>query len=648
MKKIMTFLCLAFPVLLWGQDYKAKKDDDSGKWGYVDASSKWVIKPQFYHASDFENGFGRIYGDDMKTTGVIDANGKFVVPCKYESVLIYNLEYKYIQVTLNNLEGLYDKKGKQVVPCNYERIFISEGQVVVTKNKLHGVYDIDRNREKIPCIYDECQFAGEQSKDTWGLNMFYVVKNGKVGRYDINGKEIIPCIYTQIFFIKDQNNYWVMKDGYYENYHTFGGKWGMIDMQGNLLTPIKYANSVWFNSGDYDSVNEGGITDKEIHITGGKYGLLHKSGKEIIPCKYDAVGDVWEDLVAVNIGGKKNAEKQIIGGKWGYIDVNTGNVVIPIEYDDAQAFKDGVARVKKDGQLTLLKNPLKGGNAIVLAQASSGAKKDPNAPAVSRYPAPGSDVDKNIPQSKSTSENLFAFIIANENYPEAPVPFALNDGRIFKEYCLKTLGLPEKQIRMFEDASLGRIIAAVEQIKEIADAYDGDAEVIVYYAGHGVPNDKKNTAYLLPVDGSSSDITTTGYSLEKFYTELSKLNLKTVTVFLDACFSGAKRENEMLASARGVAVKVRDEAPRGNMVVFSAATGDETAHQYEEKGHGLFTYFLLKKLQETRGAVTYGELSDYVNKQVKRQSVVINNKRQTPTVIPSPLLAGKWQNIKLK
>jgi hypothetical protein len=83
------------------------------------------------------------------------------------------------------------------------------------------------------------------------------------------------------------------------------------------------------------------------------------------------------------------------------------------------------------------------------------------------------------------------------------------------------------------------------------------------------------------------------------------------------------------------------------MVVFSAATGDETAHQYEEKGHGLFTYFLLKKLQETQGAATYGELSDYVTQQVKRQSVVINNKRQTPTVIPSASLTN-WQSLKLK
>ena len=126
------------------------------------------------------------------------------------------------------------------------------------------------------------------------------------------------------------------------------------------------------------------------------------------------------------------------------------------------------------------------------------------------------------------------------------------------------------------------------------------------------------------------------------------MKLKNVTVFLDACFSGAKREDEMLLAGRGVAIKVKEEAPKGNMVVFSAATGDETAHQLKEKGHGLFTYFLLKKLQETKGQITLGELVEYVTKQVKRQSVVINNKKQTPTVIPSAAMVDKWKLRQLK
>ena len=68
----------------------------------------------------------------------------------------------------------------------------------------------------------------------------------------------------------------------------------------------------------------------------------------------------------------------------------------------------------------------------------------------------------------------------------------------------------------------------------------------------------------------------------------------------------------MLATARGVAIKPKASTPGGNVIVFSAATGDETAYPYDEKGHGLFTYFLLKKLQENKGNVTLGELSAYL------------------------------------
>ena len=83
------------------------------------------------------------------------------------------------------------------------------------------------------------------------------------------------------------------------------------------------------------------------------------------------------------------------------------------------------------------------------------------------------------------------------------------------------------------------------------------------------------------------------------------------------------------------------------MVVFSAATGDETAYPYKEKGHGLFTYYLLKKLQDTKGDVTLGELSEYVNREVRRQSVVINHKSQSPTVVPADGMSD-WSSIKLR
>ena len=121
------------------------------------------------------------------------------------------------------------------------------------------------------------------------------------------------------------------------------------------------------------------------------------------------------------------------------------------------------------------------------------------------------------------------------------------------------------------------------------------------------------------------------------------MNAKSVIVFMDACFSGAQRGEGMLAAARGVAIEARPAEPQGNMVVFSAASGDQTAYPYQEQGHGLFTYFLLKKLQETKGAVTLGDLGNYIIDNVTKESVVSNGKSQTPTVTCSEIMGADWR-----
>ena len=256
-------------------------------------------------------------------------------------------------------------------------------------------------------------------------------------------------------------------------------------------------------------------------------------------------------------------------------------------------------------------------------------------------------LDINIPVTNEENKKTFAVIIGNENYERVTkVQYALNDAKVFASYCKKTLGLPKDNIRIYRDATYGTMLSALDDIKSIASAFEGDLNVIFYYAGHGVPSESDKTAYLLPVDASGQH-TEVCLSTKRLYDTLDGLHAKRVLVFMDACFSGAQRGEGMLASARGVALKVKQDAPKGNMVVFSAATGDETAYPYKEKGHGLFTYYLLKKLQHTKGDVTLGELSDYVNKEVRRQSVVINHKSQSPTVVPAAGMSD-WTSIKLK
>ena len=570
---------------------------ENGLWGFVDANGKWIVEPQYDYANWSK-----------------DSN-------------IGTFEKKSIST---EAKGCLDEYGKTIVPISNYKFFFR-----------HYITEFDRHYNMTDIYIDYISVTD---------------LSDNVGLVNMKGKLIFPCKYKFFYLSKNgDNNLFIQVTDLID-------KKGIYTTEGKQVVPISFDNA--FIHDNYITI----VNYVDSDTLNGKYSY---DGKEIVPCKYKRIMDGNGCFIVTDRNNKKgiyDINGNVImpsgiydettaysdglasmkkDGKWGV----WGNKkeLITCQYDDPVKFENDVATVKKDGEVKLIKNPLKDGSQIQIAENTSTVNnKKQRGPVVSRYPAPDSDVDKNIPVAKKQAENTFAFIIANENYADAPVPYSLNDGRMFREYCQKTLGLPEKNINLYEDATFGNIITAVEKMKSIADAYDGDASVIFYYAGHGFPDDKQQSAYLLPVDGDASNITTTGYSLAKLYKEIAQLKLKSVLVLLDACFSGAKREDQMLASSRGVAIKVKEEAPQGNMVVFSAAQGDETAHQMEENHHGLFTYFLLKELQQTSGDVDLGTLTDYVTKQVKRQSVVINNKKQTPSVIPSADITEMWRQMKLK
>ena len=83
------------------------------------------------------------------------------------------------------------------------------------------------------------------------------------------------------------------------------------------------------------------------------------------------------------------------------------------------------------------------------------------------------------------------------------------------------------------------------------------------------------------------------------------------------------------------------------MVVFSATKGEQTAMPYYREKHGIFTYFLLKKLQETGGNITYGSLADYLSKTVSIESLKINQKEQEPEVNVNAEIKPVWENWKI-
>ena len=261
-----------------------------------------------------------------------------------------------------------------------------------------------------------------------------------------------------------------------------------------------------------------------------------------------------------------------------------------------------------------------------------------------------SDIDYNIPTGKVKRENTFCIIIANEDYKQKDTPnvkYAIQDGKTFQNYCLRTLGLPRDNVRRLLNASYLQTKEMLRWLQQIADVYGKDANFLVYYAGHGVPDEKGN-CMLIPADVSINDVNN-GFSLKELYATLGEMTTNNVLLLIDACFSGNDREDVAAVDEmhRGIVREVKNEIVTGNVVVLTAASNTETALSYEEKAHGMFSYYLMKKLQETEGNVTFGELYNYVKKEVIRKSTVVKGKKQTPSVSFSSNLGDNWKNLKL-
>jgi hypothetical protein len=307
---------------------------------------------------------------------------------------------------------------------------------------------------------------------------------------------------------------------------------------------------------------------------------------------------------------------------------------------------ENIARISSSGVPQIMTAQNQTQKPVMTNQNQAAQSKTVNQPVENKPESILSDIDVNIPVTYQRNDNTFAVIIGNEDYAnEIKVKYAKNDAKTFYNYSLRTLGIPKENIRYSENATFGKMLGEIDWLKSVAKAYQGKAKLLFYYAGHGMPDESSKSAYLLPVDGDAST-TRTAIKVEELYAALSEFPVQQATVFLDACFSGAARDG-MLASGRGVRIMPKADAPKGNLVIFTAVSGDETAHPYDEKQHGLFSYYLIKKLQETKGDINFQELSKFVTTKVNQQSVV-TGKEQNPTVNVSPAVQATWGNWKLK
>jgi uncharacterized caspase-like protein len=247
-------------------------------------------------------------------------------------------------------------------------------------------------------------------------------------------------------------------------------------------------------------------------------------------------------------------------------------------------------------------------------------------------------VDTPPSAAKTSNAKNYAIVIGIENYRQKlpKADYAVSDAKTVTNYLTKALGYPEENVVTITDDR-----AAKSDLEKYIDQWlknnvEKDSTVFVYYSGHGAPNPANGDAFLVPYDGDPTFIEQTGYSLKRLYDNLAKLPAKNVVVALDSCFSGAGGKS---VAAKGSRALVRTEKTTArNIAVLTASADNQISSSYEEKGHGVFTYFLLKgmkgMLEEDKFAtLEIGELYNYLKPQVERTSRKLYNNEQIPQLI---------------
>jgi hypothetical protein len=328
-------------------------------------------------------------------------------------------------------------------------------------------------------------------------------------------------------------------------------------------------------------------------------------------------------------------------------DVN-GNVIISVRTNaDTSSLKvngeeqggrpDGnytikkVARVGQDTQFTIIATDINGNT-------------DTTTVIVARQPiSSNSNQTTSLkPESikRAPARDAVAIIIGIQNYKRVPkADFANNDAKEFYEYAIRGLGIKPENIKLLvdEEADEIEIVKAFQNWLPL-QVTKNKTDVYVFYSGHGLPSEDGQSLYFLPYGVDKQFLSRTAVGQKEVVSALVASKPKSVTMFIDACYSGQTRGGEtLLASAKPIALKTDTNAFPPNFTVISASANDQISSSSPELKHGIFSFYLMKGMEgdadgNKDGKITAGEMLEYLQDKVSRQAMSMSRKQDTQLV----------------
>jgi lipoprotein NlpI len=232
------------------------------------------------------------------------------------------------------------------------------------------------------------------------------------------------------------------------------------------------------------------------------------------------------------------------------------------------------------------------------------------------------DVEKNLPGTRMKNKDSIAVVIGNRDYKKAKrVEFAINDAEAVRAYLAEVFGYREGNIFFLPNVSKGDFELYFGNLgnhrgKLFNHVKPGRSDVFVYYSGHGAPGLKDKKGYFVPVEADPQYIELGGYQADVFFENLSRIPARSLTVVLDACFSGADIHENISPMVLEIS---NPAASLKKGVVLSSSRGSQVSSWYNDKRHGMFTYFFLKAIHnrnadyDRNGRLTFEETYKYIS-----------------------------------
>lgn len=616
-----------------------------GSYGFTDSLGNVVIECKFDDVKGFSEGYapvlsragnvlgeGGVFGSLSLTLkwGYIDTSGMIVIPCRFD--LAEQFSEGYAAVMSGSKWGFIDGRGDTLVSYRYDEVkkFVN-GYAPVRRGQKWGYIDTD-GQELVPCVYD---MAGSFGQDGFAA----------VTRADSSG------------FVFRNGNWYATKDR-------------ALNWIRGIPFSIYAKDKVMNRMNQWQRLMVGeSVPDWEARVNEDTF-MARLEGLEMRSEAEYLAANRMEDPECML--GRYDIRTQTFD-----VSVRSGSrrykIDLPVPVRDTAAVRKGWKKAVHEFRYYVYRDRAFIAQAVfVLPDRKSyewtaptynqkhGLLLDYDIADVD-FTLPGkiyrkmlacsgdsldADTDYGIPGQPGSNVESYALIIANEHYRSGEtVPYAVNDGRIFYDYCVRRLGVPENNIKAVFDATSEDMRSVEAWMDKVSRMFNVDTRIIVYYSGQCAEERGLGEVYMLPVDYTVGGVQG-GLSLNAMYSGILNTSADNALFLLDASYGRIGRNGMHFDIFEPAAVDVSVLRPAERMVTFYAAGADEGAYPYPQKRHGLFTYFLLKALQDHPG-ISYGELFDYISANVERVSEELYGRTQEPEVYSSEWDGEAWRDFTL-